>query len=72
MKPSPEKDSQNKLALGISLGLCLGAGLGMARFDNLAPGAGIGLELGVCFGVLAGRRDGGDKGENGKDVGPEE
>lgn len=54
MKPSPEKDSQNKLALGISLGLCLGAGLGMALFDNLATGAGIGLALGVCFGVLAG------------------
>ena len=63
MKQSPEKDSQNKLALGISLGLCLGTGLGMTLFDNLAAGAGIGLALGVCFGVLAGRRDGGDKGE---------
>lgn len=44
----------------------------MTLFDNLATGAGIGLALGVCFGALAGCRDGGDKGENGKDGGPEE
>ena len=40
----------NYTALGISLGLCLGAGLCLV-FDNLAMGIGIGMCLGVAVGA---------------------
>lgn len=45
-----EKESNN-LAIGIGVGLPVGAVLGFTVFDNVATGAGIGLVLGVAISV---------------------
>ncbi|MEC3883297.1 glycine zipper family protein [Halobacillus sp. HZG1] len=39
------------LAVGIGIGLPLGAVLGLTLFDDLAIGAGIGLVLGITVGT---------------------
>lgn len=43
--------STNWVAIGIVLGLPIGAGMGLVLFDNVAIGAGIGISIGLCIGA---------------------
>nr|WP_201470728.1 hypothetical protein [Microbacterium hydrocarbonoxydans] len=51
----PDENSMKKpgagIALGIAIGLPIGAGAGMLLFDNVGVGAGFGLALGVALGA---------------------
>lgn len=58
MKKKPadrvNKQKSNYLAIGLALGICLGALAGLTVFDNLAVGMGFGIALGMSFGVAFG------------------
>lgn len=45
-----EESETNYIALGISLGLCMGTAFGATIMDNI----GLGMSLGMCFGVAIG------------------
>ena len=51
----PAENSMKKpgagIALGIAMGLPIGAGAGMLLFDNIGVGAALGLALGVALGA---------------------
>lgn len=46
-----EKDDDNYMAEGISIGMCLGAALGSIFADEMAVGIGIGMMLGMAVGI---------------------
>ncbi|WP_079478914.1 glycine zipper family protein [Halobacillus salinus] len=53
---SDEKDKSIEhtyLAVGIGVGLPLGAALGLLLFDDIATGAGVGLVFGITIGTAA-------------------
>ncbi|MGY0691900.1 glycine zipper family protein [Virgibacillus sp. FSP13] len=52
MSENEKSKEDNYLAIGIGIGLPLGALLGLIIFDELAIGAGIGLIFGVTFGTV--------------------
>lgn len=53
--PESVEDSMKKpgvgIALGMAIGLPIGAGAGMLLFDNVGVGVALGLALGVAFGA---------------------
>ncbi|SFJ28548.1 hypothetical protein SAMN04487936_101532 [Halobacillus dabanensis] len=51
MNKNKKTTGDTYLAIGIGLGLPLGAVVGLIIFDNLAIGAGIGLVLGITVGT---------------------
>jgi uncharacterized membrane protein YfcA len=56
MKPEASKcSSRQQIAIGTSLGLCFGSGLG-AAMHNLALGIGIGMILGTTIGAALARK----------------
>jgi hypothetical protein len=45
------KRDKNYIGMGVALGLCFGAALGLTAFDNIAIGIGAGLVLGLAIGT---------------------